>query len=160
MPSLIDAFGNDLAIERVTVLGRTVDIPGVSARGLAYLLGRFPDLRKLMSGRRVEEQELLAMGGEVVGAIIAAGTGSPADERAEAFAASLPLDAQADLLSAIMKVTMPKGVGPFVEKLAGLGLLAGGPSNTEPATKSPKQSRNSSTPAKTSASLESAPLAN
>lgn len=148
MPGLIDAFGGDLAVQTVTVMGRKVPTPGVSAKGLAYLLGRFPDLRKLMAGRHVEEKELLAMGGDVVGAIIAAGTGSAADPEAEAFAADLPLDVQADLLVAILKVTMPQGFGPLVEKLAAMGLLAGDPSNTAQATKLPKQSRNSARPDK------------
>jgi hypothetical protein len=46
----------------------------------------------------------------------------PGDERAEAAAGRLGLDDQAELLAAIMKLTMPQGIGPFVEKLARMGL--------------------------------------
>lgn len=140
MVGLIDAFGGDLAVETVTVLGRKVSVPGVSAKGIAYLLAKYPDLRKVMSGKAVEEAELFAMGGDVVGAIIAAGTGSPGDEAAEAFASALPLDAQADLLAAIIKATMPSGIGPFVDKLAAMGLGAGVPSVEPPVTKSQRRS--------------------
>ena len=92
-------------------------------------------------GRDVGFDDLLAMGGDLVAAIIAAGTGDPGDPVAEEAAGRLGIDEQADLLAAILRVTLPKGVGPFVEKLAGLGagLDAAGPSGTGPATTSRKR---------------------
>src|SRR3954452_16971489 len=51
----------------------------------------------------------------------AAGCGYPGDETAETVAGKLSLDAQADLLAAILRLTLPKGVGAFVEKLTALG---------------------------------------
>jgi hypothetical protein len=50
----------------------TAMIHGISASGLAHLLGRFPGLRKLMTGQEVGIEQLMAMGGEAVAAIIAA----------------------------------------------------------------------------------------
>jgi hypothetical protein len=83
---------------------------------------RFPELRALISGRDVGLDQLLALGGDIVGAVIAAGCGQVGDELAEAAAGRLPLDDQAELLTAVMKLTMPQGIGPFVDKLSRMGL--------------------------------------
>lgn len=109
------------SVETVEIEGAFVAVHGVSASGLASLLGRFPDLRKLMTGLEVETAQLMVIGGEAVAAIIAAGCGYPGDEKAEAVAGTLSLDAQADFLSAILRLTLPKGIGPFVAKLTALG---------------------------------------
>jgi hypothetical protein len=131
------------ATETVEAQGKPVTVHGVSAKGLAHLLARFPELRRLMAGQEVQADQLLAMGGDAVAAIIAAGCGYPGDNSAETIAGSLPLDIQADLLAAILRLTLPRGIGPFVEKLTELGSLLGvddGPSATAPDTKSRKQS--------------------
>lgn len=127
--------------ETIEVHGAPVAVHGVSAKGLANLLGRFPQLRKLMGGQDVEVEELMAMGGDAVAAIIAAGCGYPGDEEAEAVAGRLAIDTQADLIAAILRLTLPAGLGPFVEKLTALsGILDAGPSGTAPASRSLKQS--------------------
>lgn len=126
-------------VETVTVQGTPVAVHGISAKGLANLLGRFPQLRKLMGGQDVEAEELMAMGGDAVAAIIAAGCGYPGDEKAEAVAGRLSIDAQADLIAAILRITLPAGLGPFVEKLTALGgILDAAPSATAPASRLPK----------------------
>ena len=61
----------------VFIRGHDITITGVSARGIAHLLARFPELRALMTGREVAFGDLLKLGGDVIAAIIAAGTGSP-----------------------------------------------------------------------------------
>jgi hypothetical protein len=109
--------------ETVLVQGTPVPVHGISAKGLAHLLGRFPELRKLMTGQEVEIEQLMAMGGDAVAAIIAAGCGYPGDQHAEDVAASLTLEAQVDLLGAVLRLTLPGGFGPFVEKLTALGGL-------------------------------------
>ena len=128
--------------ETVDVDGTNVEVHGVSASGLAHLLGRFPELRKLMTGLDVDATQLMAIGGEAVGAIIAAGCGYPGDQKAEAAAARLSLDAQADFLGAILRLTLPKGIGPFVAKLTALGgiLDVDARSDTALASTSPKPS--------------------
>ena len=124
--------------ESVEILGKSVTVPGVSAKGVAYLLGRFPELRKLMVGATVEVEQLMTVGGEAVASIIAAGCGHPGDNKAEEIAAKLPVDTQADLLGAILRVTLPRGLGPFVDKLTALGhVLDVAPSATAPASSSP-----------------------
>jgi hypothetical protein len=127
--------------ETVDVQQTPVAVHGISAKGVANLLGRFPELRKLMSGQDVGAEELMAIGGDAVAAIIAAGCGYPGDEQAEAVAGKLAIDAQADLLAAIVRLTLPAGLGPFVEKLTALGgILDAVPSGTAQASKSPKPS--------------------
>ena len=110
-------------VEHVDVRATSVEVQGISAKGLAHLLGRFPDLRRLMTGQDVAADQLLAMGGDAVAAIIAAGCGQPGDEQAEAIAGNLPIDTQADFLAAILRLTLPKGFGPFVAKLTALGQI-------------------------------------
>ena len=129
------------SVETIDVQGTAVAVHGVSAKGVAHLLGRFPELRMLMTGQNVEADKLMAVGGDAVAAIIAAGCGYPGDEKAETVASSLAVAAQADLLAAILRVTLPAGLGPFVEKLTGLGgVLDGGPSVTAQASNSPSPS--------------------
>src|SRR4051812_2826892 len=96
--------------EAIDVQGTSVSVHGVSAKGVAKLLGRFPELRMLMTGQNVETEKLMAMGGDAVAAIIAAGCGYPGDEKAETVAGSLAVAAQADLLAAILRVTLPAGL--------------------------------------------------
>ncbi len=59
-----------------------------------------------MTGQEVEAEQLMAMGGDAVAAIIAAGCGYPGSEEAEAVAGSLAIDAQADLIAAILRLTL------------------------------------------------------
>lgn len=125
----------------VTVRGQDITVTGVSARGIAHLLARFPELRALMTGREVALDDLLKLGGDVITAIIAAGTGAPGDADVEKAADNLTLEEQADLLAAILELTMPRGLGPLVERLSRLGLLAGASSATQ-ATTSPPVSKN------------------
>ena len=87
------------AVECVDVQGTPVSVHAVSAKGLAGLLRRYSELMMLMTGKEVGADQLLAMGGDAVAAIIAAGCGYPADDKAESVAARLSLDAQADLFS-------------------------------------------------------------
>lgn len=129
------------SVETVDPQGLAVTVHGVFAKGVAHLLGRFPELPKLMSGQQVEADQLMAMGGDAVAAIIAAGCRYPGDDKAEAVAGKLAIDVQADLLAAIVRLTLPAGLGPFVEKLTALGgILDAALSATAQALKSPRPS--------------------
>lgn len=124
----------------VTVRDQPIEVTGVSAKGVAQLLLRFPELRALISGRQVGHDQLLALGGDIIAAVIAAGCGHPGDELAEAASSRLGLDDQAELLAAIVKLTMPQGIGPFVDKLSRLGLnpvTGGGTGMPEPSLPRP-----------------------
>lgn len=104
--------------ESVTVAGRAVTVTGISAKGLASLLARFPELRSLVSGETLDAAILLAKACDAAGPIIAAGCGYPGNEDAEQKAGLIPLGEQANLLAAIFRLTMPGGFGPFVEMVA------------------------------------------
>lgn len=124
-----------------------VTVYGVSARGIATLLARFPELRKLMSGVAVDAEQLIGIAPDAVAAIISCGIGKPGDKDTEEIIDRLPVETQADFLAAIMRLTMPQGVGPFVEKLSSLGGIlsqnspVGESSGKAQGTKSPKASK-------------------
>lgn len=121
----------------VVIRGNSLIVVGVSAKGVAHLLARFPQLRALMTGRDVALDEIIRLGGDVVAAVIAAGIGRPGDEDQERAVDNLTLEEQADLLLAIVKLTIPNGVGPLVERLSSLGMNPGaGGASATPASKS------------------------
>lgn len=112
----------DIAPSKRTVHynGDDIPVPGVSAKGLAYLFDRFPDIAAALSGGEASIDRLRSISGDAVSAIIAAGCGYPGNADVESKAEAMPLDAQVDFIVAIMKQTMPKGVGPFVDKVKAL----------------------------------------
>ena len=67
--------------QTVIVRDQPIEVTGVSAKGLAQLLLRFPELRALISGREVGLDQLLALGGDIVAAVIAAGCGQAGRRR-------------------------------------------------------------------------------
>jgi hypothetical protein len=119
----------------VSVLGAEVPVSGISVAGLAVLMARFKHVSDYLSGRPVDldVETLLSLGPEVVAAIIACGTGgvrltpqgASIDPAEEAAAASLPLEAQVDLLEAILSRTFPRGVPDFFDRIARLAQAAG-----------------------------------
>ncbi len=118
MPGLLDIAA---ATKQVAVRGQQIDVHGISAKGIAHLLARFPELRKILAGLEVDFESLLKMGGDVVAGVIAAGCGYPGDSEAEKTAESLALEEQADLIIAILELTLPNGMGPFIEKITAMG---------------------------------------
>jgi hypothetical protein len=109
---------------QVEVRGVKVDVTGVSAMGLASLMARFPDIGKLFSGITPEKDQLMALAPTALAAFIASGCGKPDDEGAEKIARNLGLGEQLDLVDEILRLTFPRGVGPFVKKLQELGVLS------------------------------------
>ena len=132
------------AVETVVVRGVDVPVYGVSAKGIASLLGRFPELRMLFSGKKPDAGKLMDAGPDVLAAIIAAGIGFPGDKAQEDAAARLAVDAQAELLAVIVRLTFPNGIGSLGAKFAALGSLlnVAEASAEAPATKSRKSSSN------------------
>lgn len=149
MVSLVDIAR---AAETVSIRGQEVEVTGIGAGAIAALLARFPELRRMFSGREPALDQLLAMGGEIVNAIIAAGTGAAGDRDAEAAADGLNVEEQLALLEAILRATLPNGIGPFMDKLMALGAVVGvdersldaAASAVAPRQKSPRPSKSSS----------------
>jgi hypothetical protein len=131
--------------ETVSVHGQDVEVTGVSAEGIAYLLGKFPQVKDALMGKGLEvtPQALLEQGPTFVAAIIAAGTGAPGNAEVEKIAAGLAVGVQVEFIDKIIKLTLPGGVGPFVDRLqqmlgAAEGSVAGGKgrgTNSQPPSK-------------------------
>jgi len=143
MPGLLDVARIS---KQVTVEGADEPVPvyGVSAKGIAVLLDRFPILRELFAGRQIDmtPDKIIALVPDAIACIIACGMGFPGDAAQEAAAAQLPAETQLDFISQILALTMPKGVGPFVEKIGALlpgeaGILMSTPDMKSPQPSSP-----------------------
>jgi hypothetical protein len=118
MPALLDIAPSG---EVVKVWGADLDIPGLSAAGLVHLWTHFPALQGLFdSGKAADPQSIMEAAPGAIAAIIAAGTGAPGCPQSEAQAAKMPIDSQLEVLTAIVRVSMPQGLGPFVERLMAL----------------------------------------
>lgn len=118
MPELLDIAPSG---DTVKVWGQDMDVPGLSSKGLVYLWRKFPQLQELFNqGKATDPMSLVEVAPEAVAAIIAAGAGAPGCPKTEELAAKMPLDTQLEVLTKIVKVSMPQGLGPFVEKLMGL----------------------------------------
>jgi hypothetical protein len=116
MTGLLDI--GDLTV-KIPVRGVDVEVTGIGADGILYLLDKFPAIRSIFTGDTdgVTAEALMAMVPEAVGAIIAAGTGLPGNAEAEKRARALGLDEQVQLIDAIRAITFPRGIGPFVAML-------------------------------------------
>lgn len=139
MPGLLDIAQST---KTVLVGDKPIPVYGVSAKGIASLLERFPDFRKLFVGQSIDfsPETIVQIVPNAIAAIIAAGIGFPGDADQEREAERLPAGIQADLLHAILAATMPTGAGPFAEKLAALAATVSGKSMNIPDMKSPPQS--------------------
>lgn len=122
MPGLLDIAP---LTETVTVSGVAVEVYGISATGVALLMQRFPEIRALVSGREIDAspERLFELVPHAIASIIAAGCGLPGDQAAERIAGRLPVAEQLELMRAILRLTLPAGIAPFVE---GLQELLGG----------------------------------
>lgn len=122
MTSLLDIapIGEDVEID-----GKAIKVRGLSVSEIAHLLARFPHLRRVFDGAEADLAQVLTLIGDAVGPVIAAGTGNFGKAEEELAAASLGPETAVALIEPILRLTMPKGVGPFVEKLRGMGRLLG-----------------------------------
>jgi hypothetical protein len=119
----------------VDVGGVSVTVSGVTAKGIASLIARFPDIQAALTGEGITAEKLISLAPDAVAAIIAAGCGFPGNAKHEAAAERLTIGAQIDFLSAIITATLPRGVGPLVDQVKALsGSL--GLSNTDQGSKS------------------------
>lgn len=141
MASLLDVAAVPRTVE---INGIQVAVYGVSAQGVASLMARFPAFGKFMSGTNPSTEELMKVGPEALAAFIAAGTGKLDDPEAEKIAGTLSVGSQLELVDMILKLTFPRGVGPFVQKLRDLGVMAQQGVREVSAMDSQEESKNSS----------------
>jgi hypothetical protein len=115
--------------KQVMVGGEAVDVYGVTLKGAVELVRNYPKFMGIFLGGGVTSEALFASGPDLVSAVVAAGLGYSGKKAVAAAekALQLPLQAQFDLLEAIIEVTMPDGPGPFVKRLTGcLNSMAAG----------------------------------
>jgi hypothetical protein len=108
--------------EEVEIKGKKLEVRGISAQGIANLMSKFPDLRKLVSGKgdEVTPEQLMDLAPGAIAIAIAAACGSPGDPAAEKIAGQLGVADQVKLLNVVLKLTFPGGFGPFVADLTHL----------------------------------------
>lgn len=113
--------------KQVTVGNQQIEVNGISALGLAQLMTDFPELQQMMEGKDIEltPARLIELFPEAVAGILAAGTGKPGDKQVQKHATTLPVGVQLDLLIAILDLSIPGGLGPFVQNLAVLASAVG-----------------------------------
>lgn len=117
MSSLKDLVGT----RYVTIRGVKIKVMGVSGRGLAELMSRFPEIAKMLTSKGSDRAVLLrSLAPNALAAVIAAGIGE-AGEDTEKIADSLALDDQVIVLDEVLRATFPRGIRPFVETLTALG---------------------------------------
>lgn len=133
-----------------TIRGVALDVRGILAEHLAFLYHRYPELRKLVTGKGDADtaQTLISQAPMAVADVIAIGTGAepgtPNFEQHVAVAAKLAVGEQLHVLQKIWEVTFPQGGKSFMDGVAaavGLPPVAVG---WAPDTKSPQQSQDAS----------------
>lgn len=121
----------------------SIEVQALSLADLIDIAGRFEPFKRVLLQQAIDPKSIFACGREAVGAIIAASQGKFGDADFERAGADLDLAVQMEIIIAVYEATFPGGFGPFVERLAVLGITFGG----EPAA---KLSSDSSAPSETS----------
>lgn len=103
--------------ETVMIRGQELDIVGLNLATIGYLLERFPQIGAAVGKGEISAASISSLGSDVVAAIIAAGTGAMGDKESEEAAKYLTIDEELEILSAVLKVSMRRGGGPFAETL-------------------------------------------
>ena len=103
--------------ETVSIGKQQIEVCGITAKGIADLLGRFPELRKMLTGAN-DPGILYDIAPRAFFAIVAGGLGKMGDAATETEIGELPAEAAADLFAAVVRVTMPSGFRPFVDRMA------------------------------------------
>jgi hypothetical protein len=138
MPGLIDIAP---ALEHVDVRGNDITVSGLSVEAIGTLIFRFPKFRQMVETNKWDAEGLLKMSDEAIAAIIAASCNGAFNEQTANY---LGLGEKAELLSAIFRITMPRGPGPFVDLMRTFGLIGAAASSTASDTISPSRLNSSS----------------
>jgi hypothetical protein len=125
MASLLDITNT---ARTVPIQGQDVAVYGLSGEAIAALMVRFPEIGKALAagGSSALSREALGkMAPELIGAILAAGTGHVGERNHEEAARRLAVGDQAELFDEVLRLTFPRGLGPLLEKLTGLAASVG-----------------------------------
>lgn len=137
MVSLIDILPQT---RTVRIAAGDLVLHGLGLRQIADLFLAFPSLRNVFTegAPDIELAELIVQAPDAIGAIIAAAADQPEAEQAITERGLLTPEEVLDCVTAISELTFPRGIGPFVQRLAALvGGLVAGASGREAATSAP-----------------------
>src|SRR6516225_2758423 len=129
MPDIFDLMP---MTETVAIGGTSTEVHAIQLGHALQIINRFPALKEFLDGKRKEVSfgEILATGS--VPAICAAGCGRFGDLPAEEHFASLDADTQAQFLGPILRLTMPRGVAPFLSSIGECANGLTGPPEEKP----------------------------
>lgn len=141
--------------------GKTLSVGGLSADDIFYLIDNFVEVKALVERKlkTLSGKQLMQSAPKTIATIIACGTGERDDKKAVTAATKLPAAVQLKAINAILALTFPEGVGPFVEELWALQRAFG----TPPSTRAPEDETSASekaSPSTLSAALQMDALSN
>jgi hypothetical protein len=105
-------------VERMTIRGKEVEVHGIDLTQLGQLIWEFPEFRRLYETRQLTAAALLGLGTPMVAKLIALACPGRIDEGG---ARNLAPGEQAEIVARIFKITMPTGIGPFVQVMEAIG---------------------------------------
>jgi hypothetical protein len=126
--------------ETVDIRGRKLRIKGLEAETIIGLYAQFDDLRRMLDTRKFDALSLAKLSVPAAAYVIAACI----DDLDEKNAANLSLGERVEILVKILKISMGRGIGPFVEMLE--LFAAAVQSSLQPDMGSSNKSKNSSRP--------------
>lgn len=97
----------------VEIRGNKIKVRGLELDEIGQLIYRFPKFREIKALNAAEIIRL--MDREIQSAVIAAANDHPGNDKAEKSFGNLSLGERVKLVSKIIEMTMPDGIGPFVE---------------------------------------------
>lgn len=127
MVSILDIAPAAVKGNTVTVRGQPLEVSGLSLAHIAFLVKKFPEVRKMFSGSDVSfsYDDLFDKVPGLLYDIIVCSTGGIASyEKAVGIAKKLTVEEQVAILDATFTETFKDGVGPFVERVKHLFGLA------------------------------------
>jgi len=125
MPSFIDIAPLK---ETVTLRGSEFEVHGIGIGALADVIYRFPALGDLLpkavapgaTPAPIDVKAIIDLGPQIVAALIAGATGKEGDAAEEEALARLAIGEQVEFIEAIIRLSFPGGLLPFVERITRL----------------------------------------
>jgi hypothetical protein len=125
MTSLLDIGVMAITVE---IRGKEIEVSGITAEGLVYLLQSSEELRKLFAGRgsEIQMEDMLRQSPALIAKFMASGCGYAGNAEAEARVRGLGASDQIALMEAVWRATFPKGLKDFLAALDRLTVTLGG----------------------------------
>lgn len=121
--------------ETVEIQGETLEVHPLNFDTIGKLLQRFPEFGKLAAGGKLDAASLFSLGPEFIGAFLASGLQRNWSPQVEEIVRELSIDEQIQIFAAILKISMPRGIGPFVKTVEAAATVLGltNPAASDPA---------------------------